>query len=267
LLFSIYSVWFQYYKVKSWCYFCLIILLIFWSECIFINYGETINYGSFLLSLNVRSILVFAFSFTMAITIVTYVVLNLKKEHQLFEKNNELNRIKFNKTIMDFSWGNSRKIIPLKDDVLKLLNNANAIQTLTIVTNPTCAPCANTHKKLESYLKGAYSNLNINIIFSTPMNDINSTRYKVTKKILQIFKQKGSVIAIQALETWFNDNKKDFDKWDKEFIVENCEVSDMMTTHLNWCIANKIKYTPTIILNGVEIPDIYTVSDVKHFLD
>ncbi len=265
LIFSMYSVWFQYYKVKSWCYFCLFTLLIFWSEFFCLNY--IISYHSLFFSLNFITLCVYLLSFSIAVLSVSYVVTNLKKNTQLTDKNIELNRVKFNKSIIDFSWQNSKKLDTISSIGLKLLDHENATQNLTIVTNPTCNPCAKTHKKLESYLKGTYNNLDINIIFSTPMHNTDSNRYKVTRKMIQIHKQKGTKIALQALDEWFNDNEKDFEKWNKKFVVEDIDVSDTMTEHYNWCVSSDISYTPTIVLNGVEIPAIYTVSDVKHFID
>ena len=142
--------------------------------------------------------------------------------------------------------------------------------TITIVTNPFCGPCFKTHNQLEQYFNSVYKNLNIKIIFAVyPSIDSKSDRYMVAKRIVALYKYKGAETAHDALKDWFRDsgNFNRFKEWSDRHYIENEDVDDILLESERWCKENKIKKTPTIILNNKELPHFYDLSDIRYFVD
>lgn len=77
-------------------------------------------------------------------------------------------------------------------------------------------------------------------------------------------------LALQALTAWYAYGKKDFSKWKKDFVNgsvdSNLAVDDVILKHINWVKEVRIKKTPTIFVNGKELPEEYSISDLKYHL-
>lgn len=264
VLFSFYSLWYQAFKAKEWCYFCLAVLGIFALEFIVL-----LPFSGWTLPFDWQILPMILLSFGTMGAIGLFVKLFFEKEKQLKRVKTDLNFIKYDATVFNQMLQMERSLDIQNSSAINIFGDENAANTLTIVTSPSCAPCFNTHNQLSDYLNGSYDNLKINIVFLIRHNSSQNTdEYKVVKRILALYRFKGQEAALKAMENWYdNDSLKTYETWDILHPVENEAVEDMLLLQKEWCKKNTISFTPTIILNQKQLPKYYQVSDLKYFID
>ena len=50
--------------------------------------------------------------------------------------------------------------------------------------------------------------------------------------------------------------------WNGELLQQNNKIENMD----KWCKATGISFTPTIFINGYQLPDAYSIEDLQYFL-
>ena len=179
----------------------------------------------------------------------------------------QLDKVKANRNIFySLLADNSLEFMPEHAKPL-VFGPIDAKNTITVVTNPGCTHCAELHKEIER-LQALNENIKINVIFAIDENkDVEN--FQVANALVTIYRKKGAQQTWQALQKWYNNTEKSFDKW-----LAALEISDEMlhnatrlNLHKDWCIGNKITYTPVVLLNGHKLPEMYELSEIPAFLN
>lgn len=265
LLFSFYSIWFQVFKAKEACIFCLSVIAIFWIEFFlfssFFDFHFHFGFGS----LNIFPS--FLLGFTLPVSFI-YVFKLLWEKYSDWDKiKTQLNTIKFNKHVVKSLTDAQVERPILGSNPFIIFGEKTAKNTLTLVTNPGCGPCAKRHEELIQYMNGCYEDLKINIIFSLGQyySRHDSEIYKVGKRISAIYKYQSSDKAMHCLDDWYILNMP-YEKLIVKYPVENEDVDDLLSSHFEWCVKNEIQYTPTVIFNDRELPKNYSIDDIKYLM-
>ena len=160
-----------------------------------------------------------------------------------------------------------QKQVTISTDGLGIdLGNPAAVNSIIKVCNPYCGPCATAHPKIEELLK-QNENVKAKIIFTTAVddNDLNPA-LKPTRHLMAIAAQGNNVN--QSLDDWYLTETKDYEKFatkyplNGELIKQDEEIKAMK----KWCDKMEIKFTPTIFINGYQLPDAYSIEDLQYFL-
>ena len=177
LLFSFYSIWFQVYKAKEACIFCISVIAIFWVEFfLFLNFFD-FNFYFDIKQLSILPLLILAFTLP---TTFIYVVKLLWEKYDDWDKiKTQLNGIKFNDKVIKTLSEAQVEISTIDSKAFFVFGDEKANNTLTLVTNPGCGPCAKQHEKLEHYMNDCYEDLKINIIFQL----VSITLFMILKSI------------------------------------------------------------------------------------
>jgi hypothetical protein len=145
-----------------------------------------------------------------------------------------------------------------------IFGNYNAELRITIVTNPHCAPCAKMHKKVSDYIKTMKDDVCVQYIFSAFYN------VKISNYFLTYIYQRGIQIE-DIFDKWFQYGKYLRNDFFVEygFDIENIasEIEEEVIRHDNWLGRTKINETPTILVNGYRLPDIYNFEDLKYVFE
>ncbi|ULT26898.1 DsbA family protein [Sphingobacterium sp. E70] len=75
----------------------------------------------------------------------------------------------------------------------------------------------------------------------------------------------GDQVAHTALDKWYAGGSKDFNKFSEEYQLDNYLVHQhhKIRKMREWYDTMKIRVTPTIFVNGREMPDGYRVKELK----
>ncbi len=255
------SIYFQALVIKQWCKFCIIIQAVLVSE-IFITlfskfYKNPIDYKVLPLLLAL---------FLIPVLIWTELKPLLKHEKKTNVYRRDLKKIKNNPTVLESLLKKSRKIKTSTEGLgISISNNNSAKYNIVKVCNPYCHPCAEAHPILEALVdKGS---INLQMLFTARV-DSNDIKVKPVSHFLSIAKQGDKEKTRHALDDWYQAKHKDYDLFANKYPVngelkrQNNKIQDMR----EWCDSENITHTPTIFINGYELPKEYSVNDLEEVL-
>ena len=257
-----YSIWVQKFELKKWCVLCLVVSgLILTQSALFLFSGLTfeafsnLNYSLFLIA----AILTTSFWF--------FIKPILEQKYGLESKNIALNKFKRDFNLFQFL---SKDIEEYDDfETLKGISfgNKEAATQLTLILSPSCGHC---HKAFENgyelYQKFP-EKVHLQILFNlNPENKDNP--YKIVVENLLALNEQNPQKAKAAIIDW-HINQIDLEKWKTKWMVEtlNLSVNKQVQNQYYWCLKNQFNYTPVKIVNGMQFPDAYEISEIKYFMN
>jgi hypothetical protein len=86
-------------------------------------------------------------------------------------------------------------------------------------------------------------------------------------KVGQLFHEEKAQEVVQLLDDWYNDNQR-------TQIIANCEsgkptdsFDSIQQAHNSLFSSTQIQGTPTVFVNGYELPKEYEIADIPNFID
>ena len=263
LPYIVFSVYYQWRVAKQWCVLCLAVqtLLIF-GAVNSIASGFLILFPQLSFSFVANTILLYL------LPVLTWYAAKpfILKLQEAKNTKREYLRIKFNTEIFDTLLKKQKSITTSAEGLGINLGNPAATNTLIKVCNPYCGPCAKAHPQIESLLE-QHDNLRVKIIFTTP-NVENNIMVKPIRHLLAIYEKNEEVILKKALDDWYLSDKKDYEVFASKYPMngELLKQGDKIEAMSKWCNAMEIIVTPTIFINGHQMPDAYSIEDLQYFL-
>jgi hypothetical protein len=72
----------------------------------------------------------------------------------------------------------------------------------------------------------------------------------------------------QALNDWYEQKQKNYEAWAKLYpIALNGIEYQKMEQQKAWCQLAEVTATPTLLLNGYRLPQLYQLTDLKYMLE
>ncbi|REG78343.1 vitamin K epoxide reductase family protein [Algoriphagus antarcticus] len=251
----IYSFYYQALVIKKWCRFCLLIQGVLAMEVMAVLWGVFWE-GEFYLS----ALSLFLFLFTGVILIRPM----LERKDELYRSKRELAKLKSNKELFELSLLRSKKIKNDPQGLGILMKGEKPKNQVIKVCNPYCGPCARVHPVLESLFDRG--NIVLHILF-TPGNG-DEQKEKTVRHLLAIESKGNSKLTHQALDDWYGAERKDYNAFAAKYPMngELMQQDEKVRAMEDWCEKEKVYYTPTLFINGYELPKEYNVEDLKYIL-
>jgi len=269
LPYTVFSIYYQGFVAKQWCVLCLIV-----KALLFVG-GLNVVISGFLLPLPYYSFSVGAKFFLLYLLPVLMwfslkpTILSLQKAKNT---KREYLRIKFNTDIFDALLKKQKAITYSADGLGIDIGNPAASNTLIKVRNPYCGPCAKAHAKIEALLE-QNENLKVKIIFTTSNEESNHS-IKPTRHLMAVAGQVNNQQNIKhSLDDWYLSDTKDYELFAAKYPADSYRQTgdllaqgDKIEAMDKWCKAMEIGFTPTIFINGHQLPDAYSIEDLQYFL-
>ncbi len=275
LPYTIFSVFYQWRVAKQWCVLCLAVQALLVSEFIvalstsqlksipLINQltNQPIN-PSFILIPNLQ----FLISFLLPLLFWYTLKPNLLKAQENKRNKRSIMRLKYDTRIFNALLPKQKQIVETTNGLGIEIGNPNAENTIIKVCNPYCGPCATAHPEIEAILE-ANPNVKAKIIF-TASNKPNDPLVQPVKHLLAIAAQNIEAQTKQALDDWYLAKEKKYDEFALKYPLNGeLEKQGFAVEKMNeWCTKTDISFTPTIFINGYQMPDVYSVKDLKYLL-
>jgi uncharacterized membrane protein len=263
LPYTIYSVYYQARIAKLWCVLCLIVQGLLWLE---LAAGFTfLNFSNF--APDLQSFAILFVSYIVPVLVWVFIKPFIKKSLQVDPMKVSYVRLKGNSDIFN-SYLQTQRQVQLHNGMASVVQgNPEAEFTVTMVTNPYCGPCASAHSKLEELVDKYGEHFKMVTVFTAGEAE-DDHRRKVARHMIGIYQQKGKEAAHEAYHDWYTSNAKDFDVWAGKYPIDNNDASlnDTVEQHRKWCDEVHIEFTPTIFVNGFQLPEAYQVDDLKYFI-
>jgi len=262
LPYSFWSVWYQKTKARQWCVLCLFVQVLLWAIFITNLLSGTIRMPAF----NLRELLTLIFlgiSYAAMILGINAFVPKINAERTIQFLRQSLSSMKADEDV----FATILKKQPFHEttdsySILRFGNLDSSLQ-LTILTNPYCYPCSMMHKRIELLLQ-KNSNIGVIYILSSFAEELNSTN----KYLIAACLADNNNIA-QIFTEWFDKGKALRDDFFKDMNLnrENPAIESEFQRHAAWRKKTQIRATPTVLVNGYQLPENYKVEDLRYFSD
>lgn len=256
-----FSVYYQWKVARQWCVLCLGVQAVLLLQLL-----TTLAGGWFqpVFDISITGALIVAYLAPFMIVSMLMPAYRAAKESK--RNRNELQRLKHNVQIFDALIAKQRSITEDTTGMGIVLGNPDAKHRLVKVCNPYCGPCAEAHKPIEELLENN-PDVQLQIIFAAT-NTTGDKRALPVKHLMAIAEKNDEALTKQALDDWYLSANKDYDAFAAKYPMngELKKQDEKIDTMWQWCDKVNISFTPTIFVNGHQLPEIYSVEDLKYFL-
>jgi uncharacterized membrane protein len=267
LPYSFWSIWYQAKVAKQWCPLCIIVMTLLWGLfCVYLSLG--------FFDLPFTNLFLFPkFFFNTLFTGLIYIsplvfinlylsaVISAVKTPKLTQS---INSLKSDKNVCFALLKKQAYFETTLSDSHIIFGNPESKLRITIVINPHCPPCTKMHKKVSKFIKDMKDNICVQyILFS--FYDLKISNYFLAYIYMRYLQVED------IFDKWFESGKyyrNDFFKeygFDSENITD--EIKEEITLHDNWIEKTKIDETPTILVNGYKLPEIYNFEDLVYVFE
>ncbi|MGI4762059.1 MAG: vitamin K epoxide reductase family protein [Janthinobacterium lividum] len=258
ICFSAYSLYYQYIIARRWCLLCCALLALFYGEGFVMGFlqpaGRLSGFG--LMSWPLLGPLVapvIGWLFFKPYFTASALVPQLSRRLQRFERNKAL----FSQLLLQ----QPRFVLP-ETTITIQLGLPQAAQVLTIVSSPTCGPCARMHQALDNLLE-LQPDLQVQLLFAVDEQQ-DEVAAKVANTLLALQQATPDVVP-QALHEWYQ--APDYPAWSRRYALQSTPATQaLLARQQQWCAAQHIELTPTIILNGHQLPDAYELYMLRYLI-
>lgn len=261
LIYLPFSIYYQSKVVKQWCLLCLSVLAVLFANSIASLYFLIINNNLFDWKTVLHTIAIGLF-FLLA-TYYAVPILKQARESKSYAK--RWKKLRYNADVFEVLLSKSSKISVSTEGLGIVVGNPEASKEIIKVCNPYCGPCAKAHLELEQILK-QNPDVKVRIVFTASGND-DDIRTAPVAHLLAIQEKLGNDKAHQALDDWYLADNKDYEVFAQKYPMngELKKQKDKIIAMRDWCNEMKIRATPTIFVNGQELPDSYRIAELKNF--
>lgn len=257
-----YSIYYQWRIARRWCPLCLavqaVLVLLFFTSL-------SGNFYSCVPNITVNDILPFVFSFFITFTSAYFMWLYMRYKRTSDYYRQTLTRQKYTPAVFSALLHKNKKIDFPTDGYGITLGNPDGDIHIIKVCNPYCSHCAAAQPILQN-LAEHNRNVKLQMIFAI---NPDSEYYDETPVDLFLSLAQDGADMEQVLSDWYSSENKDINEFKKKYRLSakeyehNKENAKLM---YEFCKKMEIIGTPTIFINGHEMPDIYSVNDLQYCL-
>lgn len=258
MTYGIWSVWYQYKRIRKWCTLCLSVQLVIWIMGLYYSllYKDVLLFSKVITPLFVVTCSIV--SFTVAVHYLiksyhdTFIITSMLQKLKSFQVDNDVLKAKYMKeqeytdasNISSIFWG-----------------DINALQQITIVLNPHCGHCKDTFKKIVPLLRKQNLRMGIRLIFLS----FGSAYDDACKLLIAAYYKQDKEIAINFYSKWFDNISQDVDALAQSFNLDinYIDITREYENHKHWTKENKINKTPSILINSHLLPAAYKIEDLE----
>lgn len=261
LPYTAYSINYQWRVAKQWCIFCCAVQALLWLE--FFAFLPALLHGPVVPNAAAIS----AIAAVMLAPVLTWILVKpyLMQAKQITPLKQQLRKFKYNKELFAKMLNDEVQYALTATDQALIIGDPNAPNTITMVSNPYCQPCAKAHKALEEWLPDR-PDIRLQVVFSTANNE-KDKKTEVAAHLMRMQKKGDNTLLKNALDDWYEQKQKNYKAWAKLYpVTDRSDVSPQLEAQKEWCKMTEIKGTPTIFINGRRLPQNYQPEDLRYFI-
>ncbi|MDR1434244.1 vitamin K epoxide reductase family protein [Candidatus Endomicrobiellum devescovinae] len=262
LPYVVFSILYQWRVTKQWCLLCVMVQLLLIAE-----FTVSLIFGSFSrLHIIYSDVYLFITCYTLPVVIWFIINPQLLAAQKGISDFKQLQRIKYDSEVFAALLGKQKKITEETSKLGIHIGNPMAKNKLLSVCSPH-TPCSLTHQIIDQILE-LNDTLKLQVIFATS-NQEDDPNSLPAKHLLALAEQGDEDKTKYALKYWFGNKFKDYSFFSEKFPLKvNLDLQkDKIKAMQKWCKNMHITCSPTLFINGYQLPDIYNIVDLKYFLN
>lgn len=251
------SIYAQKFMIKQWCALCLGI-----ATLVFIQALLSLLSLNFFFSFRGSLIMTGTFIIVYIIAILPIKsVINKNRKFTLLHS--QLKRWKNDVSIFFALWQQQEKADTRIWENELINGNNRAPLLLTIACNPYCIPCAKAHKTIERWIEQYPGKIAVSVRFAINLDNEADPKMIAAKLILQQSLETHN--KAKLVEDWYD--WMDMDRWKNKYpSEESAGATDLLYRHSEWAKQADIRFTPTLFINGRQMPVQYSLNDIESLL-
>ncbi|TWJ01536.1 thioredoxin-like protein [Mucilaginibacter frigoritolerans] len=262
LPYTFYSIYYQARVAKKWCVLCCTVQALLWLEFVPLL---SVAFKSPLIIPDAGVWSAVIISFLLPIILWAFVKPLFLEIQQLPPLKKQLRTFKYNNDLFNQLLTSQPKYAQPDEEWSIVLGNVEANNIITMVTNPYCPPCSATHKLLDDLLN-QNGDIQARIVF-TAQNIDDDIKTPVSRHLMALNANADKANVKQALHDWYEQKQKNYNEWAKIYPVQLNEADFYkLDKQHEWCQMAEVTATPTLLLNGYRLPQIYQLPDLKYML-
>lgn len=260
----LFSIYYQYKVAKQWCPLCLAVQAVLLLELVW----AIIAFGQNTILPSVNSAIIISILISMLLPVTAWFAVKpiIKKAIEASQYKAAYRRVLYNPEQFNQLLQQQQQAPDGWQQIGITIGNPGAKNCIVKVCNPYCGPCAKAHPELEEIIHGN-EDINLKIIF-TATNKEGDRAAKPVKHLLAIASKNNMLQTQQALDDWYNADKKDYEAFAAKYPLngELKQQEEKINAMDKWCREAGIRATPTIFINGRALPENYNISELKNIL-
>ena len=263
LPYSFWSVWYQKKKAKQWCVLCLIVQVLLWTLFIANWLLGYIRMPAFVLQELFYPVIIGS-CYLASVLIINSLIPKFNADRMVPILRQAINSMKADENVFKAILKQQSFYETKDSDSIIRFGNINSPLQLTIFSNPYCYPCSLMHRRIERLLSKMNNNISVQYILSSFAENLNPTNKYLIAACLQ---NKDNVA--QIFTDWFEKGKESGDDYFKkmDLDMENPEIETEFQKHELWRKKTQLRATPIVLVNGYQLPENYTVDDLRYFTE
>ncbi|XLS27478.1 vitamin K epoxide reductase family protein [Flavobacteriaceae bacterium M23B6Z8] len=264
--FVLYSLFYQGVVAKRWCPLCLATAGVLITQLTVTFYNMDFQ----ALMMNFQKLSLVTFLFLIFLSVSGWLFLSpflhrsvdlkkIKLEHFRFKRNFDFFQHALKKMPEVSKYNRAAKDI--------VLGNHDANLIITLVTNPLCFYCAESHQVLDNLLTSYGDRFKLNILFNIPNPSETNRTALIAHYFIKIYNEKGADVCKELMNDFYR--QKDKVKWlSKKDQNLNNDYFDLLSMHHNWCKKHAINFTPALVINDQLYPKkYYKINELPFFME
>ena len=262
--YTIFSVYYQWRVVRQWCTLCLATQAVLVAQAVLVlATGQLFIVGT---QVSATPIFTLAVCFSVPFFAGLLIIPALKKTKESERHRRELAKLKHNPQIFRALLEKQRAVTESADGLGITLGDPNAPHKIIKVCNPYCGPCAKAHPAIEDILAGN-PDVQVRIIF-TANNDEKDHKAPPARHLMALAEKRNESLLKKALDDWYGAPEKDYGVFSGKYPM-NGELErqgEKLAAMRAWCDKMEVQFTPTFFVDGYQLPEVYTITDLVYFL-
>ncbi|MFK7784427.1 MAG: vitamin K epoxide reductase family protein [Crocinitomicaceae bacterium] len=259
LLFIPYSLFVQYFKVKSWCRLCLLIQL-----SLFLGGIWSLLYGTFDIRLSESGITAIMSVFLVSIIISGLYKLHLEQKRTIEFHNVRLLSILRKREVYELLNDHSALIPEDWTDPAVCIRNETGTDVFIEITSPYCTHCQDAYQTLRKLMHKS-DDFSVFFIFNVSQSP-NAKKLTLLCYALGLFQEGENEKAMNVLDVLYSDHKSTLTKL---FVNEKALAGfdehvktgeERLAIMKDWCKKHQLLHKPIIYRNGKRLPAFYDLS-------
>jgi len=266
LPFTIWSIWYQKYKVKRWCMLCLLVQVVLWSIFL-VNIFYFDKYFAHLIDLSTPILSLTTICLLMLLPIFYFLFCSLfsyKKLNIDYEKSNRyLDYFKSNKIVINAIFKQQKKYNLIQPTTI--VGNTESEVKITMLLSLDCPLCKNANNVIYNIYKQRGLSINISYIFYDPAN------IDVVYIFINYVRQNGTTSEIiKLIQEWYISGITDKPLFIAKYLkycFEDSYIQEEISRYKKWVEQNHLAGTPISFVNDTIIPSPFTLTDIITYHD
>lgn len=264
LPFTLFSLYYQWRVVEKWCRLCLLTVAMLWMQAgiTLLPAAAGTAKGFAVTTITFADALLAVFLIT-AVSAIWLLLLKplLQNNKELQAEKFALLRFKNNPVVFEAVLNKQRQVdtTPFENELQ--LGNPDAPLQILVACNPYCGPCSQAHDKLHELVTSM--DVGVTVRFTVKANDPEDKKTQAVLYMLQLLHYSNPAQKRNVLHDWFV--LMNHAKFADEYPLPDspADVTEMLAEYEQWAEDAGIRFTPTIFINGRELPKQYQVKDLN----